>query len=47
MIPLKIQFFGGFSITCGGCTAADTANRSRKLWTLLEYLVTFRSRAVP
>lgn len=47
MIPLKIQFFGGFSITCGGHTIADTANRSRKLWTLLEYLVTFRGRAVP
>ena len=43
---LKINMLGEFSISYGDETADDQSNRSKKLWSLLEYLITFRDREV-
>lgn len=43
---LKINMLGGFSMQYGGHFIDERSNRSKKLWLLLEYLVTFRSREV-
>jgi DNA-binding SARP family transcriptional activator len=43
---LKIKMFGEFSIAYDGKEINDQGSRSKKLWTLLEYLVTFREREV-
>ncbi|MBQ2830234.1 MAG: SARP family transcriptional regulator, partial [Oscillospiraceae bacterium] len=44
---LKINMLGGFSIQYGEHFIDERSNRSKKLWLLLEYLVTFRSREIP
>lgn len=46
MEPLKINMLGEFSITYGDRTVNDSSSRSKKLWTILEYLVAFRDREV-
>ena len=46
MDALKINMLGEFSISCGSKTADGSLSRSKKLWTLLEYLVAFRDREV-
>lgn len=43
---LKINMFGEFSIAYDGNEINDQGSRSKKLWTFLEYLVTFREREV-
>ena len=44
--PIIIKTFGTFSIRQGDAVIAESDNRSKKLWKLLEYLVHHRSRTV-
>lgn len=46
MEPLVINMLGEFSISCAGRTINDSSSRSKKLWTMLEYLITFRDREI-
>jgi DNA-binding SARP family transcriptional activator len=43
---LRVNFFGGFSITYGDKYLNDSINRSKKLWTALEYLVFYRGNEI-
>lgn len=43
---IHINMFGEFSLTCGANVISDRDNRSKKVWTLLEYLITFHSREI-
>lgn len=43
---LRVNMFGEFSLSYGGKTIVDQNSRSRKVWSLLEYLVTFREKEV-
>ncbi len=43
---LKINMFGGFSLSCGDRCVDDRNSRSRKIWMLLEYLIAFRGKDV-
>ncbi len=43
---LKIRMLGEFSISYKNKSVNDQNSRSKKLWTLLEYLITFRDKAV-
>lgn len=43
---ISICMLGGFSLTYGTNTVSDQDNRSKKVWTLLEYLITFHSREI-
>lgn len=42
----EITMFGEFTISNGKEIITDQANRSKKVWTLLEYLIVHRDRAV-
>lgn len=42
----EITMFGEFTISNGQEIITDQANRSKKVWTLLEYLIVHRDRAV-
>lgn len=44
---LQIRMLGGFSISCAGNIIDNSSNRSKKVWTILAYLVNFRKREVP
>lgn len=44
--PIKITMLGGFTLTYGTNTVSDRDNRSKKVWTLLEYLITFHTREI-
>lgn len=39
MSPIRVTMFGRFSIEKGGRTIDDSANRMRKVWLLLAYLI--------
>ncbi len=43
---LNVNMLGEFSLTCGTKSISDADNRSKKLWLLLEYLITFRGKTV-
>lgn len=43
---LQINMLGGFSLTYHGETMVEQTSRSGKVWTLLEYLVTFHEKDV-
>ncbi len=43
---LVIRMFGEFSISYDRKVITDRINRSKKTWTLLEYLITFRDRDI-
>lgn len=43
---LEIKMLGGFSLRFGDAIIDDQNDRSKKLWTLLEYLITFRDRQI-
>jgi len=43
---LRANMLGEFSLSANGCSVNDQSNRSKKVWILLEYLVTFRDREV-
>lgn len=42
----EITMFGEFTISNGKNIISDQSNRSKKVWTLLEYLIVHRDRAV-
>lgn len=44
MQQVKIRMLGGFSVSFDGKTVDDSANRMRKVWLLLSYLVYNRKR---
>lgn len=44
---LQIRMLGGFSLTLGSEILDENDNRAHKLWTLLQYLITFRHRDIP
>lgn len=44
---LRICTLGEFSISYGNVTVSDQDNRSKKIWTLLKYLITFHSKEIP
>lgn len=44
---LNVRMLGGFSITLGDIRVDDGASRSRKVWSLLAYLICNRDRVVP
>lgn len=44
---VKIRMLGDFTIEYGGNSIDDNSNRSRKVWSLLAYLVQNRNRAIP
>lgn len=46
MSLLKIQMLGEFSISYNDKTISEKNRRSKKMWTLLKYLITFRDREV-
>ncbi|NLL38992.1 MAG: SARP family transcriptional regulator [Clostridiales bacterium] len=43
---MTIQMFGGFLISLSGRTISDQNNRSKKVWTILAYLIAFRDREI-
>lgn len=46
LVPIKIQMFGGFTVSVGDIVIKDSSVRSFQLWNLLEYLITFRNRTI-
>ncbi len=46
-MPLRIQFFGTFTITYGDKSISEGDNRSKKLWKLMQYIVVNRDRHIP
>lgn len=46
MEPIEIRMLGEFSLRFGGNVITDAENRSRKVWTLLAYLICNRTRTV-
>ena len=45
-MELRITMLGEFSVTCGDATLNEQNKRSKKLWTLFQYLVTFHDREI-
>lgn len=45
-IHAQVQMLGGFRMTINGASITDQANQSKKPWSILEYLITFRNREV-
>lgn len=43
---LRINMLGEFSLIYGDREVNEESNRSKKIWTLLEYLITFRDREI-
>lgn len=41
---LHVNMLGEFSLSYNGTTINDQMNRSKKIWSLLEYLITFRDK---
>lgn len=46
MEEIKITMFGSFSITVGDKKIDETCRRSKNMWTLLEYIITFRGKEI-
>ncbi len=44
---IYIRTLGEFSISYRNNTVSDKDNRSKKIWTLLEYLITFHTKEIP
>ncbi len=47
MEPITIRMLGSFTLEAGGVVLCDTANRSRKVWMLLAYLLSSREPFLP
>lgn len=45
-ITAQVQMLGGFRMTINGITISDQSNQSKKPWSILEYLITFRNREI-
>lgn len=46
MEPLYVQTLGDFSLRAGDVTISDSDNRTRKVWSLLAYLLCYRGRVI-
>ena len=46
MDTLYIRMFGEFSVRFGENSVSDNDNRTRKIWTLLAYLICQRGRVI-
>ena len=46
MKELAVNMFGEFSISYGENKISEATNRKKKVWSLLQYLITFRSRDI-
>ncbi len=46
MEPIRICTFGEFSLQFGHSIVSDSSNRSRKVWTLIAYLVLHRNQVI-
>lgn len=44
---IRVKTFGGFSMSYGDKVISDQDNRSKKLWTILEYVIAFHDRSIP
>lgn len=44
---IQVSMLGGCSLTCNGITLDGKNIRSKRIWTLLEYLITYRFRCIP
>jgi DNA-binding SARP family transcriptional activator len=44
---IEISMFGGFSLKIGERSLTDDTGRTKKLWTLLEYLIVSRKKDIP
>lgn len=47
MKHIQIQMLGTFTLRAGDVTVSDAGNRSKKVWTLLAYLICNRDRSIP
>lgn len=47
MKHIQIQMLGTFQLRAGEVSVSDTANRSKKVWTVLAYLICNRNRSIP
>ena len=47
MKHIQIQMLGNFSLQSGEISISDAGNRSKKVWTLLAYLICNRDRGIP
>jgi len=45
-LPIRVEMFGGFTITMGEVVIRDSNARSYQLWNFLEYLITFRQKTI-
>lgn len=43
---IEVTMFGQFEIRVGGHSINDSINRTNKLWSLLEYLITFKDKEI-
>ncbi len=46
MEQIQVQMFGSFSLACGEAVISDSNNRSKKMWSLLAYLLCHPGRVV-
>ena len=46
MKQVQIHMLGEFTLTCGSVTISDAGNRSKKVWSLLAYLICNRDRSI-
>ena len=46
MKHIQIQMLGTFALRAGDITVSDVGNRSKKVWTLLAYLICNRDRSI-
>ncbi|MEA4896205.1 MAG: BTAD domain-containing putative transcriptional regulator [Oscillospiraceae bacterium] len=44
---LRVSMLGGCSLACDGKTLDGKNVRSKRIWTLFEYLITYRFRSIP
>ncbi|MBR4290198.1 MAG: winged helix-turn-helix domain-containing protein [Oscillospiraceae bacterium] len=47
MKHVQIRMLGAFTLRAGDVTISDAGNRSKKVWSLLAYLICNRDRAIP
>ena len=44
---VQIQMLGAFSLRAGDISISDAGNRSKKVWSLLAYLICNRNHSTP
>ena len=46
-LKLRVEMFGEFAIICNNKRVTENARKSSKVWRLLQYLVTHKTRSIP